>query len=277
MSILDHIHRCNAHDLARYRPFSIGYAQVGWIGEGVADTLAALPGFVVKAEQVELTAIDFEARSAALANAAEALVSAGFVRNLRGELYGVKTLWTDAALATVDRGAVSAFGLRSFGVHLNGWTEGASGISMWIGTRSMTATVDPGKLDNIVAGGQPYGLTLAKNLAKEAAEEADIPSALIAQAKPSGAISYVMETPSGIRPDVLFCFDLQLPAAFTPRNTDGETSKFDLIQANAVQAIVAKTDHFKFNCNLVIAQFLMRHGILNPDNEPDYQAIAKAL
>ena len=141
----------------------------------------------------------------------------------------------------------------------------------------MKSTVAPGKLDNMVAGGQPRGLTLMENVIKESAEEANIPPALAAQAKPVGAISYVMETPTGIRPDVLFCFDLELPESFTPTNTDGETSAFQRMPATAAGNIVATSERFKFNCNLVVAHFLIRHGLINPDSEPDYQAIVRGL
>ncbi len=33
---------------------------------------------------------------------------------------------------------------------------------------------------------------------------------------------------------------------------------------------------FKFNCNLVIIDFLVRHGIIEPDH-PDYLAITRGL
>jgi len=34
---------------------------------------------------------------------------------------------------------------------------------------------------------------------------------------------------------------------------------------------------FKFNCNLCIIDFLVRHGVIDPDNEPDYTALAHGL
>ena len=43
-----------------------------------------------------------------------------------------------------------------------------------------------------------------------------------------GAISYCQETDSGLKPDVMFCYDLELPADFAPRNTDGEVDTFYL-------------------------------------------------
>lgn len=279
MTVLDHIQHCNAHDLSAFRPFLINGERVGWINDAVAEVLSHIDGFEVDRGKIALAATlaSFDARSKALADASIALLEAGLIRSFRNELYGVKNRWTDPALAAIDRGAVAAFGLRSFGVHVNGWVAGASSPDLWIGTRSMTSAVAPGKLDNMVAGGQPHGLTLMENVIKESAEEANIPPALATQAKPVGAISYVMETPAGIRPDVLFCFDLELPESFTPTNTDGETSVFQRMPATAAGNIVATSERFKFNCNLVVAHFLIRHGLINPDSEPDYQAIVRGL
>ena len=79
-----------------------------------------------------------------------------------------------------------------------------------------------------MAGGQPYGLGIHENLIKECAEEAAIPEQLAAQARATGTVSYVMEWEAGLRDDVLYVFDLELPADFTPRNTDGEIEEFML-------------------------------------------------
>jgi hypothetical protein len=279
VSILDHIQRCNAHDLTAYKPFLIAGERVGWVNDVVMDVLDGVDGFDVTTQSIAISPnlATFEDRSRALTDGSIALLEARLIRGLRNELYGVKNRWTDAAHAAIDRGAVTAFGLISYGVHVNGWVPGVDEPDLWIGTRSMSSSVDPGKLDNMVAGGQPYGLSLRENVVKEAAEEANVPSILAAQAKPVGAISYVMETPAGIRPDVLYCFDLELSQEFTPENTDGETSAFQRMPARVAGEIVATSEQFKFNCNLVVAHFLLRHGLINPDNEPDYQAIARGL
>lgn len=279
MSILDHIQRCNAHDLTAYKPFLIAGERVGWVNDAVMDVLNGIDGFDVVSQAVAISPSleTFADRSGTLAEGSIALLEAGLIRGLRNELYGVKNRWTDRAHAVVDRGAVTAFGLISYGIHVNGWVPNVGEPDLWIGTRSMSSGIDPGKLDNMVAGGQPHGLSLHENVIKEAAEEANVPPALAAQAKPVGAISYVMETPAGIRPDVLYCFDLELLPAFTPENTDGETSAFQRMPASTAGQIVATSERFKFNCNLVVAHFLLRHGLINPDNEPDYQTIARGL
>ncbi|MBY0431990.1 MAG: DUF4743 domain-containing protein, partial [Rhodospirillales bacterium] len=148
---------------------------------------------------------------------------------------------------------------------------------MWIGRRAADKAVAPNKLDNIVAGGQPAHLSLHANLLKEAAEEADIPAELAAQSRPVGLISYCMEAENGLKPDVQFCYDLDLPADFQPRNTDGEISEFMLWPVERVAETVRSGDDFKFNVNLVIIDYLIRHGFLSPDDEPDYLALVMGL
>ena len=80
----------------------------------------------------------------------------------------------------------------------------------------------------------------------------------------------------GLKPDVQFCYDLELPADFTPHNTDGEIAEFMLWPMAKVAAIVRDTKEFKFNCNLVIIDFLVRHGLIAPEH-PDYLEIVAGL
>jgi isopentenyldiphosphate isomerase len=149
-------------------------------------------------------------------------------------------------------------------------------IFMWVGRRAYDKHTYPGMLDNTVAGGQPFGLTLVDNLIKECKEEAAIPEALARQAVPVGAITYCAEEDGGLKPDVQFCYDLELPRDFTPHNTDGEIHEFYRWPIERVAEIVRDTREFKFNCNLVVIDFLVRHGIIPPDH-PDYVEIVKGL
>ena len=100
------------------------------------------------------------------------------------------------------------------------------GPELWIGVRSNNREVAPGKLDNMVAGGLPVGLSLMDNVVKEAAEEASVPEDLARLAQPVGVITYMMNARNGLRRDMLFVYDLKLPDSFTPENTDGEISGF---------------------------------------------------
>ena len=69
---------------------------------------------------------------------------------------------------------------------------------------------------------QPSDITCAANVVKECGEEAGIPPELAARAIPVGYVSYVSLSGEGLKPDVLFCYDLQLPADFQPVPHDDE-------------------------------------------------------
>ena len=159
---------------------------------------------------------------------------------------------------------------------LNGFVEKDGRLYMWVGKRSLTKQTGPGKLDQMVAGGQPAGISLMDNLIKECAEEAAIPRALAVKAKPIGAVSYTTRRKEGLRRDVLFNYDLAVPADFEPRNTDGEIESFRLYPIDEVAEIVRDTDRFKFNCAVIVIDFLIRHGVIEPDH-PDYLAMLKGL
>ncbi|MCB1727966.1 MAG: NUDIX domain-containing protein, partial [Gammaproteobacteria bacterium] len=172
--------------------------------------------------------------------------------------------------------AAAYFGVRSFGQHLNGFVRRPDGIHMWIGRRARDRLLFPGALDNMVAGGLPHALGLDENLVKECREEAGVPEALARKAVPVGALSYNRVAPRGFRRDVLYCYDLELPEDFVPQNTDGEVEAFMLLPLAEVAAIVHETDDFKLNCNLVIIDFLIRHGWLDPQT-PEYLALVLGL
>ena len=52
------------------------------------------------------------------------------------------------------------------GVHVNGYVETPRGLELWVARRSRSKATWPGKLDHIVAGGQPAGMTCAANVVK---------------------------------------------------------------------------------------------------------------
>ena len=86
-----------------------------------------------------------------------------------------------------------------------------------------------------------------------------------------------VEQEDRLKPDVIFVYDLELPADFEPRNTDGEIEEFHLWSLDEAMATTRDSRDFKFNCALVNIDFFLRHGALDPDGEPDYLEIAKGL
>jgi isopentenyldiphosphate isomerase len=279
VSFLERIAACNNADLARFIPFLVGDAQIGHVHRDFAPMLAAFPDvFAVGPDRAGLVAaLDTpDRRTAAVEAALRRLETQGVVKGWRGERYPVHPIAGGPTVMAMERAAVPHFGVRAYGVHMNGFVRRSDGIHLWVARRARDKPTYPGMLDNTVAGGQPVGIGLKENLIKECKEEAGIPREIAARAVPVGTISYVFEEERTLKPDVQYCFDLELPLDFTPRNTDGEIAEFMLWPVERVAAVVRDTTDFKFNCNLVIIDFLVRHGVIPPDH-PDYLAICRGL
>ncbi len=270
MGFLQHIRRCNRYDLAGFIPFQVEGCRVGFIRPEFANHLAEWPRvFAVSTAEVSLVleGADAAQRSAAVADVLQRLREREVLPHLQGELYGVTADSRRENLLWLDRAAASRFGIRAFGQHLNGYVKKDGRYYMWIGKRAADRMIYPGKLDHLVAGGVPYDISLEQNLRKECWEEAAIPPELVATAVPVGTVTYVTELEHGLRPDTLYCYDLELPADFQPRCTDGEVERFYLWPVEEVMEIVRGSDEFKQNCNLVIIDFLIRHGFIGPEQE----------
>ena len=278
MPFRDHIARCNNFDPARCLPLFAADQRVGLVRRDNAEALRRFPDvFAVLEDKVALVARgDAAAVSRAVGLVVDALVGERRIPKTRGETFDVAPRWGDAPIFRLDRGAVPFFGTRGYGVHLNGYRRVAGEFLLWVGRRAADKQVAPSKLDNLVAGGIGNGYGLVETLAKEADEEAMIPPDLIARACPAGAVSYRMETTLGIRDDVLFVYDLEVPADFAPQNRDGEFVGFELMPLDAVLQRIRASFDFKFNVNLVILDFAVRHGILRPD-DPEYLEVATGL
>ena len=278
MPFRDHIARCNNYDAGRAVPLLAGAERIGLVRRDNAEALRRFPDvFSVTEDNVALVAQgDAVAISQAVDRVVDALVAEKQIPKTRNETFDVALRWGAPPLFRLDRGAVPFFGTRAYGVHLNGYRGTASELALWIGRRAPDKRVAPNKLDNLVAGGIGNGYGLVDTLVKEADEEAMIPPALIGRAVPAGAVSYRMETRLGIRDDVLFVYDLEVPADFEPKNRDGEFTGFTLMPAAAVLERIRTTSDFKFNVNLVILDFAVRHGILSP-NDPEYLDVATGL
>lgn len=273
---------CNAPPaaLAPFLPFRVGGADVGLVAPAFAALLAEHGGAAVvvraagPARGVALTAAleaaDAAARTAALDTVFRAMRDAGHIDGWRGEPYPVAPSFGVPPLALVERAVAPLLGVRSYGVHVNGYVvtderlaarDPGAGIALWVATRSRSKPTWPGRLDHVVAGGQPAGISPRENVVKECGEEAGIGPDLAATAVAAGAVSYEGLAPGGgAKRDVLFVYDLRLPADFVPTVVDGEVERFELVPLASVASLVAHTDRFKDNCNLVIADFLVRKG-----------------
>jgi 8-oxo-dGTP pyrophosphatase MutT (NUDIX family) len=253
---LRHIRACNNTQLPGIRlPFRIGPSPVGWVRPDLAVRLAEFPQITTDASGVTLT------DGATLQAIACQLSDAGCFR-WRREAFDIRAEADGPVLAQLDRGALPSFGVLAVGVHVNGLVRRPDGLHLWVARRAANKALDPSKLDHIVAGGVPAGLTPSETLVKEAEEEASIPSDLARHSVEVGQISYAMERPEGLRRDLLHCYDLTLPGDFVPHAADGEVEAFELWPIDRVMQTVRDTDDFKFNVNLVLVDLFLREGLI---------------
>jgi isopentenyldiphosphate isomerase len=279
MSFLDRVRECISYDLANFSPFVVDGVTVGHVRKSLVDRLGRFPDiFVIRSDCVAMRS-DLQTpadRTAAMTLVVNAFVDEGVVNGVRDERYPVAIAFGDAPMLEIERAAVPVFGVRAFGIHLNGYVRSGNDTLMWVARRSMKKQTYPGRLDQLVAGGQPVGISLSDNLVKECREEASMPEALARQAVPVPPISYCFESDHGLHPNLLYCYDLELPMDFQPHKSDLEVEQFYLWPVERVMDIVATTGDFKANCNLVAIDFFIRHGFLTP-NHPDYLELVDLL
>ena len=266
---LRHVRNCNNTRLPGGRvPFLLGGSQVGWVAPALAP---ALERHGVRRDGDPLVLED----PSALHPLGEALARNGLFRH-RAEPFDVRADPDGPVLATLDRGALPAFGILADGVHLNGLVERADGTHLWVGRRAPNKLLDPDKLDHLVAGGVAAGHDSRRTLEKEGWEECGLRAELAREAVAVGTIRYVMAREEGLRRDRLHCFDLVLPEEFRPVANDGEVAEFSLLPLEEAFVLVRDTDRFKFNVNLVLIDLFLRRGLIDSDT-PDGVQLRKSL
>ncbi|KAH6668570.1 thiamine pyrophosphokinase [Plectosphaerella plurivora] len=207
------------------------------------------------------------------------------LRGWRNELWPVYDRKGDLLLS-MERGATGLFGIMRYGVHLTAYVRDPSashGIKVWVARRSPTKSTFPGMLDNAAAGGLMTGEDPDECIVREANEEADLDEDFARQhIKPSGGVTYVYITHKEagqaglIYPEVQWIYDLELPASVRPTPKDGEVADFTLCSVEEIRQQLAAGE-YKPNSGLVMIDFFIRHGILTPENEPDFAEINRRL
>jgi 8-oxo-dGTP pyrophosphatase MutT (NUDIX family) len=277
MTLLRHIEACNRFDPAAFMPFTIAREPIGHVSAEAGSFLVARRLAMPEGSGVGIAGRDYAALSAALAEIIAALAGAGLAAGPRREMTPVLRRWGEPPLAEIDRSGLPGLGLPAFGIHVNGFVRKDDGLHLWVGRRARDRLVAPGKLDHLVAGGITAGHSAEQTVIKEAEEEASLPADIAGRARPVGAISYRLALPEGLRNDTLFVYDLEMDPGIVPASNDGEVEEFMLWPVARVIETARRTDDFKFNVNSVVIDFLIRHGIVGPDSEPDYTALVKGL
>ncbi|XP_031488844.1 nudix hydrolase 24, chloroplastic-like [Nymphaea colorata] len=217
-----------------------------------------------------------EERTAAISHVVKTLHFNGHLPKPHGELYAVSTHFHGETIFSLDRSYAPYFGIQGYAVHVNGYVERKGEKKVWVGKRSMSKSTYPGFFDQLVAGGLPEGLTCKENVIKECREEAGIGRAIAERAMPVSILSYEQIEGCKFERYVLFCYDLHLPRNFTPQCTDGEVESFHLLSIPCIKNILETSTKFKPSCAIVTIDFLIRHGMIKPDQK-GYLTLLKSL
>ncbi|XP_058126206.1 uncharacterized protein LOC131287857 [Anopheles ziemanni] len=270
------------------RPFVVDGHQVGLVSQNVIEQLLKYPEvFHIRAPEhgkqniVELNPAfrDYNTRSQQVDRILREFREQGMFVALKGwrdECYDVKSS-VSGSLLKMDRSATCLFGVRNYGVEINGYVRHPTkGLCIWLQQRSDTKQTWPGKWDNMVSGGLAVGYGVHETAVKEAAEEASIPGHLIKNLVSAGCVSFFFESERGIFPNTEFVYDLELPEDFVPDNSDGEVQNFQLLPAHECLERVFEPDFKTTSCPVVI-DFLIRHGIITPENEINFTQVIELL
>jgi 8-oxo-dGTP pyrophosphatase MutT (NUDIX family) len=239
--------------------FFMGTEPLGWLQTQHLQALQrALPGVssapgVVRWDAQNLSPAQ---RSQALALAAQRLREQGLIRGWRDECYsywGAISHDPDVAQPEwfrLERAAFRFFGLRSHAVHINGFTPDGR---MWCARRALSKATDPGRLDNLAAGGLAAGEGILSCAVRELYEEAGIEPGLAQQVQRAGRITTARSEAEGWHDETLVVFNLLLPDGVVPHNTDGEVSGFECLSPAEVMARIRMAD-FSKDAACVLAQ-----------------------
>lgn len=242
-------------------PFTIDGMAVGSVAAAHLDALRVWPQWLaVDASGVQLIATR---RDSALAVVNAALRAQGLILAWRDETYAILTHLGEPPLALIERATARFWGTLTFGAHANGYVADAQGrpTHLWIARRSDHKATDPGKLDNLVGGGVPFGQTPHETLLREGFEEAGLDTDRMRQAVPGRVIELACDIAEGFMHEQLHSFDLCLPADVTPVNQDGEVAELRCLPVDDAIELAAG-DAMTVDAALVTLDFALRHGLL---------------
>lgn len=222
--------------------------DTGWaLAEGPAGLVLTLPR---------------DGRDAALAAFHGRLRDAGVIRAWRDEPYPL--LDAQGRLqAVIERASARFWGCLTFGAHCNGYVTGPDGrpSHLWVARRAEDKPTDPGRLDNLIGGGVPYGQTPREALLREAWEEAGLTPDQMAGITRGRVIELCCDIPEGLQREWLHVYDLALPPGLQPVNQDGEVAWHRLMPVAQALDHAARGD-MTVDAALATLDFALRHGLL---------------
>ena len=197
------------------------------------------------------------------------------LKNFRRELYPILNVDRKVLMA---RGGSALFGILTQGVHAMAYNKSAdSHLRLWIPCRAKTKSTFPGMLDSTVGSGVFAGEDHFDCMVRAFSKEAMLPAELVKErARPVGTMSYfsIRDPRAGgeaglLQPANHFLYDLELPENVLLKPMQDEVDDFRLLSMG--EALTAlREGQFKPNSAIAVIDFLIRHGHIRAENEPDY-------
>jgi len=245
--------------------------QIGFVHRVYKEKLVNISPFLSFRDEnffITTDSNDYSELTKIFQNVNDELLQRGLITlSHKGEMYRVAVDNFSEPLFEIARYSVPFWGVRVFGVHMNGLVRKQDcQMDMWYAQRSQNRSAS-GMLDHIVCGGQPASMTLSENLCKEAYEEAKMSYDITKQAIPVGTVSCWEQKEYFLHRFTPFMFDLLLPSTFKPISHDGSSSSFSTISIKELVKNVEIILDFKSSCQPVIISLLIRHGYITPDDE----------
>ncbi|XP_003745999.2 nudix hydrolase 24, chloroplastic [Galendromus occidentalis] len=187
------------------------------------------------------------------------------LRGWREEMLEVSRVFGGEPLFAIERSATPLFGIKRYGVHINGFVEKDGKIDfVWLQRRSRTKQQFPGVLDIIVSGGLQAGSTPLEAAHRECFEEATMTDDLCKEhLKSVGSVSFLYEDELGLHPLTFFCYDASLPVDFEPRANDGEVENFVKFPVDDLLDLIRDPERFKVTSAPTVLDFLIRHHVID--------------
>jgi hypothetical protein len=190
----------------------------------------------------------------------------------------------------IFRYACPLFGIVAQGAHMTAYTRTSDGGGkIWVPRRSLAAGMTyPGMLNSTVAGGVKAEWTPFETIVQESQEEASLTEHLVRRnVRPAGCLTFMglFKSPvrnggekatSMLKPELLHVYDLELPGDVVLGPNDSEVKEFYITEVEEVKARLLRVE-FKTNSAAVMVDFLVRHGFIREEEEPNYAEITVRL
>jgi 8-oxo-dGTP pyrophosphatase MutT (NUDIX family) len=257
-------------------------SQMPWTGKSIVIHHRERTVQIAPQAHDELLA---EACTATFQDVVDSIVEAdtfGITNSRHSESYRIMGSQYSGVHPRIERYPAPLFGISSRGAHMTCYVRDSAspaGLRIWVARRASHLFTYPGKLDTTVAGGIKSNDEPLDCIVAEADEEASLDSRFVRQnARVAGLVTYVRHNAKfgSITPVVLYVYDLELPPDMVLTPKDGEVAEFYLWEVEEVKEAMLR-EEFKPNCNLVMLDFFIRHGIVTPENEVNFVDIATRL